>query len=225
MSTPAPARAAADIAASPRPARARVRRGVAASIAPLVLAACAQLPYRPVPQPVPPQIHAVVFDIDGTLTPAVPAFFQARPDAARVVQAYADKGYAIVYLSTRSRWLSAGVPAWLERKGFPQGSVHVAQSAGERDRPDLYKAAVLREFQARGWVVDYAFGDSSTDFAAYAAAGIPVERVFALRRRGHAACQPGVVAACLGGWSGHLDDVATLVPSVPPAAAGVPPTR
>lgn len=41
---------------------------------------------------------------------------------------------------------------------------------------------------------------SSSDFEAYTRAGIPRERVFALRRVGAAGCQPGAWVACLPGW-------------------------
>ncbi len=198
----------------PSQERTKRRRGPSTLFALLALVGCAQLPYSPVPEASPTPAHAVVFDIDGTLTPAVMAVCEARPDAARAVHAYADKGYAIIYLSTRTGWLSAGVPDWLQRHGFPQGSVHIAQTAQERDHPDDYKAALLREFHARGWVVDYAYGDSSTDLTAYAAAGVPADHVFALRRRGQGACQAGASAACLDGWSGHLAYIESSVPRV-----------
>jgi len=35
--------------------------------------------------------------------------FEVRKDAAAAVRAYAEKGYKIIYLSTRASWLSAGV--------------------------------------------------------------------------------------------------------------------
>ena len=43
----------------------------------------------------PSPIESVVFDIDGTLTPDVMNISGVRPDAARAVQAFADKGYKI----------------------------------------------------------------------------------------------------------------------------------
>jgi phosphatidate phosphatase PAH1 len=172
---------------------------------------CAQLPYAAIPTAPRADAKAVVFDIDGTLTPDVTAVFEVREDAAEAVNAYAAKGYEIVYLSTRVSWLSAGVPDWLEERGFPKGSVHIAQTRSERDRPELYKIGVLESYKKHGWRLVYAYGDSSTDLAAYAAVGIPQEQVFALRRRGESDCQPGPVAACLGGWTEHLPFVAESV--------------
>ena len=172
---------------------------------------CAQLPYTDVPSATPGQAKAAVFDIDGTLTPDVAAVFEARRDAAEAVRSYAEKGYKVVYLSTRVPWLSSGVPDWLQENGFPDGSVHVAQTRDERDHPEVYKAGVLNAYVARGWSLAYAYGDSSTDLAAYATAGIPREQVFVLLRRGEASCQPGPAAVCLGGWTEHLEFVAKSV--------------
>jgi hypothetical protein len=173
--------------------------------------ACAQLPYTAIPDAPPAPAMAVVFDIDGTLTPNVAAVFDVREDAAEAVRAYAAKGYKIIYLSTRVSWLSAPVPDWLKDRGFPEGSIHVAQTRSERNQPEVYKTEVLTSYVTRGWSLAYAYGDSSTDLAAYAAVGIPNEHVFALQRRGEPGCQPGVAAACLGGWTEHLEFVHTSV--------------
>ena len=180
----------------------------------VLCSSCAQLPPAAVADAPPRQAQAVVFDIDGTLTPAVSTIFEAREDAARAVRLFADKGYNIIYLSTRVSWFSANIPGWLKDNGFPAGSLHVAQTAEDRNRPDVYKTRMLKTFMAHGWRVRFAYGDSSTDFSAYAAAGIPKESVFALLRRYEAACQPGEWKACLKGWTEHLDFVTRSVPSV-----------
>jgi len=157
------------------------------------------------------QANAVVFDIDGTLTPSVSAVFEVRKDAAEAVRAYAEKGYKVIYLSTRVSWLSADIPDWLRKKGFPEGSVHVAQTREERNQPEVYKAGVLGAYVAHGWSLKYAYGDSSTDLAAYAEVGVPKEHVFVLLRRGESGCQPGLAAACLGGWTEHLEFISASV--------------
>lgn len=79
------------------------------------------------------------------------------------MRAYAEKGYKIIYLSTRVSWFSAGVRDWLEDNGFPEGSVHIAQTRSERNRPDVCKTEVLTSYLAHGWSLAYAYGDSSTD--------------------------------------------------------------
>lgn len=182
----------------------------------VLCSSCAQLPPAAVADAPPRQAQAVVFDIDGTLTPAVSTIFEAREDAARGVRMFADKGYTIIYLSTRVSWFSANIPGWLKDNGFPAGSLHVAQTDEDRNRPDAYKTRMLKDFMAHGWRVRFAYGDSSTDFSAYAATGIPKERVFALLRRYEADCQPGEWKACLKGWTEHLDFVTRSVPSALP---------
>ena len=176
---------------------------------------CGHLSVIQISSPSSSEAKAVVFDIDGTLTPDVYSFFQARADAAKTVQAFADKGYKIIYLSTRIRQLQAGIPRWLERHGFPESNVHVAQTDADHDNPDIYKTRILKEYRSAGWQLIYAYGDSSTDFIAYEAAGITKERVFALLREGKTSCEPGIWHECLRGWTEHLG----FVVSTPPASS------
>lgn len=181
----------------------------------LCSSSCAQLPAAEILNAPPKHAQAVVLDIDGTLTPRVSAVFDVRTDAAKAVRIFGDKGYKIIYLSTRISWLSAGIPGWLKQHGFPDGSVHVAQTPEDRSHPDAFKARILNDFIGHGWKVAYAYGDSCTDFKAYAAVGIPTERVFALLRDGDTECRPGDWKACLHGWTEHLDFVQKSVPSAP----------
>lgn len=183
-------------------------------LAALLCIGCAQLPSA-VPVAPKPQSPAVVFDIDGTLTPDVFAVTEVRPDAANAARLFADKGYRIIYLSARVGLLQAGIPQWLKSNGFPEGSKHLSQTDEDHNRPELFKARILKEFFAQGWDVRYGYGDSPTDFLAYADAGIPKERVFALKRRGDAECQKGTWQDCLKGWTEHL----AFISSVPPARA------
>jgi phosphatidate phosphatase PAH1 len=180
----------------------------------LMLWSCAQIPPAEVPVPAHNRWQAVVLDIDGTLTPKVVSVSEARPGAAHALNAYAAKGYTIVYLTARNPLFQAGLPDWLEQEGFPPGHLHVAQTAAERTQADVFKARILNEYVQRGWRLAYAYGDSSTDFRAYAGAGIPQERVFALRRRGSQECQSGAYRLCLDGWSEHLTFIGRDVPGV-----------
>jgi hypothetical protein len=164
-----------------------------------------QLPPADIPPARPGETMAAVFDIDGTLTPKVHKMNTAREHAAEALNILADKGYRIIYLSARIRSHSAGIPDWLQASGFPPGSVHTAQTADDRKQPDVFKTTVLNEYIDQGWSIRYAYGDSTSDFAAYAAVGIPKERVFALQREGETSCQPGEWGECLGGWTEHLD--------------------
>jgi len=56
-----------------------------------------------------------------------------------------------------------------------------------------------------------AYGDSTSDFDAYAEVGISEDRVFALRREGETSCEPGKWKKCLGGWNEHIGFIKNLV--------------
>lgn len=172
----------------------------------ILCSSCAQLPAD---IPYAPQQHAkaVVFDIDGTLTPSPLKYREARSDAAQAVHFFADQGRKIIYLSARIRPLQSSIPAWLKENGFPDGSIYVTQTAEDGWNHAQFKTRILRDIQAHGWEIEYAYGDSSTDFEAYAAVGLPKERVFALRREGDAHCQPGIWQACLNGWTEHIKSI------------------
>jgi len=155
--------------------------------------------------------QAVVFDIDGTLTPEVSAISTARDDAASAVQLFADNGYKIIYLSARTRLLQSGIPGWLKENNFPQGSIQVPQTSTDSSDHAAFKKRILKEFQENGWNFFAAYGDSSTDFEAYSAVGMDKDHVFALRRAGEDSCQPGVWAKCLTSWADHMDHITQMV--------------
>lgn len=169
-----------------------------------LLTSCGSLAPAEVPSAPTSGARAVVFDIDGTLTPDVNAVAEVRVDAAAAVRIYFERGYRVIYLSTRVSFLQAGIPVWLKENGFPASSVHVAETEADHKDPAAFKLRIMREYSARGWSLVGGYGDSSTDFRAYAEAGIPNSRVFALLRRGQSACEPGVWQECLPGWSSHL---------------------
>lgn len=166
---------------------------------------CAMLPVAEVPYANAAQSKAVVFDIDGTLTPDKLDISGVRPDAARAVQAFADKGYKIFYLSARVKALQGSIPGWLKTNGFPDGTTHGFETEEDEKDHAKFKTRKLREYQERGWSLEYAYGDSTTDFVAYANVKIPKERVFALQRASETSCQTGIWKECLKGWTGHID--------------------
>ncbi len=187
--------------------------GIAAALV-LVFAGCSLVPPEPVPA-TGPRKHAVVLDIDGTLTPRNIDVFEPRPGAAQAVQALAQKGYQVVYLSTRTPLFQSTLPQWLAQHGFPAGPLHVAQTSAERADPAAFKAQLLLQYRQAGWQWAYAYGDSSTDFVAYVKAGIAPERIFALKRRGETSCQTGVYRLCLEGWLEHLPTIEKEFPTAP----------
>lgn len=152
---------------------------------------------------------SAVFDIDGTLTTGTGAvdFFTARPDAARAVSLYVDKGYLVVYLTARPNLFRDFTESWLREKGFPEVPLYLADEIllDAPDRTGAYKLETLRRLETEeDRVFLYGYGDSTTDFAAYNQAGIPVPQTFALLRRGEAACQDGAYGNCLPGYTDHL---------------------
>ena len=174
------------------------------SICLLLLCGCA-LPPSKIPYAPQNQAKAVVFDIDGTLTPRPIQTWKVRDDAVRAVQFFAGQGYKIIYLSARSKLFQKPIPNWLTKNGFPEGSIKVPETAEDGKNYVRFKTRMLREFQQNGWQIKYAFGDSTTDFDAYAAVGIPEENVFALQRKGASSCEKGLWQKCLTGWAEYLN--------------------
>ena len=154
--------------------------------------------------------QAVVFDIDGTLTPKQSAIFTTRDGAADAVRFYADKGYKIIYLSARTRLFQAQIPGWLEENHFPKGSIHVPQTATDSSDHAAFKKNILNNYITNGWQFVAAYGDSSTDFKAYTAVGIKKENIFALQHTGETSCESGIWAECLSSWGEHIDGLAIV---------------
>ena len=180
----------------------------------MLVVGCAVIPRAEVAPSLAQRNQVVVLDIDGTLTPHNLYIFEARPAAPQVVQAYASKGYTIIYLTTRIALFQSMLPDWLARQGFPAGALHVAQSAAEREDAAAFKAGVLARYRAAGWHLAYAYGDSASEFVAYGRAGVPPERVFALKRRFAEGCTAGLYQSCLEGWAEHLPFVERAVARV-----------
>lgn len=189
-------------------------RQISLSIAVLLVWSCVQIPVAAIPLPPSPRGAVVVTDIDGTLTPRNIEVNTVRPGAVEALNAIAAKGYTIVYLTARTPLLQAGLPEWLSENGFPPGPLHVAQTAGDRRHPEQFKAQVLADYRQAGWMLAYAYGDSSSDFIAYASANIPREHVFALKRKGTEDCQAGAYQSCLGGWLEYMVYIERDMPSV-----------
>ncbi len=154
---------------------------------------------------------AVVFDIDGTLTPSVLAISTPRSGAADAVKAFFDAGFEIIYVSARVRLLQSGLNAWLVENGFPAGNLHMTETRGDRADHGAFKKRVLRAYADNGWTFAAAFGDSTSDFNAYVHGGVPEDRIFALRRRGSNRCQKGTWEGCYGGWEDLRNVIAKIL--------------
>jgi hypothetical protein len=129
----------------------------------------------------------VITDIDGTLTLSDNEFGMQLTNAAYVpikmgaadllMQAWAAKGYPIVYLTARTHLLRVETRGWLEDLHFPGGPL-VTANGGEGGQ-DVYKTLWLkRMIQSFGWNVVAAYGNAPTDVTAYENAGIPKSATF-----------------------------------------------
>jgi phosphatidate phosphatase PAH1 len=146
---------------------------------------------------VPP--YAVFTDIDETLTTTDeewlaqlgdPAHDPAmRPGADALMQGYAERGYAVFYVTARGEELelSDGRSArqasedWLVAHGFPyaEGQLYLAEGLGALgDSAVEYKSEVIMDLEAEGWQADWAYGNADTDILAFQAAGIPDDHIF-----------------------------------------------
>lgn len=154
----------------------------------------------------------VVFDIDGTLTneaiSVVPHF-----SAVKAVKTYLAKGYSVVYVTGRPQILELTTRAWLALNGFPSRPLYMAPGI-YLDDGDLinYKTNVLASLEVGSPEVRHAYGDSSTDFVAYANAGVPQANVWALKRVLTPNCESGAWNACLSSYTGHLSHINSLPP-------------
>jgi phosphatidate phosphatase PAH1 len=174
----------------------------------MLCTSCALLSFEIQKAPLKPD-QAVVFDIDGTLTPSRLAIYTAREDAAKAVRVFADAGYKIIYLSARTQLFQSGIPNWLKENHFPEGSINVPQTDKDSSDHAAFKERVLNAYKKNGWTFVAAYGDSVTDFEAYTKAGIPKERVFALQRAGEKTCQgdPSMWNKCLHSWAEHMNEI------------------
>lgn len=177
-------------------------------------AGCALTPDQIQKAPLLPN-QAIVFDIDGTLTPTPAAISIAREDAANAVRLYADKGYKIIYLSARIPLFQAGIPKWLKENDFPEGSIHVP-TAEDSSNHAIFKVNILRQYKENGWVFKAAYGDSGTDFEAYNDNSVRIEEdnVFALLREGNTSCEMEDKEngrkgwkKCLASWTEHMGEI------------------
>lgn len=144
----------------------------------------------------------VVFDIDGTLTTSDGELFkeiayeavnkkftqEARKGAARTTQLRAEQNYEIVYLTGRHYLLTKQTRRWLLEQEFAPGTLQVASSIFEvapfKSGVGDYKVQYLQVLSEMGFVIDAAYGNSSTDIYAYNKADLEKEQIYILGEKG-----------------------------------------
>lgn len=157
----------------------------------------------------PSDSKVVVSDIDGTLTLNDNEFLLQVSDDAhvpemmgagdRMTQAWATKGYPIIYLTARPHLFRNETRVWLRDLGFPTGPVITAADGSDAA---AYKTAWLRRMvDDFGWDVVAAYGNASTDIAAYDNAAIPKDHTFIV---GDLAGTMGTVAIENNDYTAHI---------------------
>lgn len=123
-----------------------------------------------------------VTDVDGTLTTKeteeygailTSSVSDANPDAGKALSLLASKGYRPFYMTARPEFLVGRTREFVRVKGFPVGVVHTTLALGATGGAAYtYKKKELDELQGRGFVAEYAFGNTASDADAFFAANI-----------------------------------------------------
>jgi hypothetical protein len=132
---------------------------------------------------VPKSAPVFVSDVDGTLTESENAEYgdllarslpQAQPRAADVLTELAKKGYRPVYVTARPEWLTKRTREFLASRGFPTGTIHTTTgiTGALGGAAASFKANELALLKQKGFVIGWAFGNKTSDGAAYEAAKI-----------------------------------------------------
>lgn len=136
--------------------------------------------------------HLVVSDIDATLTTSDYQVFQqildgsyvpeTYPNAVDLTKAHEKVGHVVFYMTGRPYWLSPQTRSYLAARGFAVGPLRVTDSTGDilptEGSVGTYKLNNLKAVVAAGLIVDYAYGNATTDIFAYLGAGIPADHVW-----------------------------------------------
>ncbi len=132
-----------------------------------------------------PGRQAVLFDVDGTLTIND---FEAYADyagvktaaaygyATQMVNAYKAKGYQVVYVTARPYWVTKDAREWFAKSGIPAWFYRSNPYGDGPIPPDTqaHKTANIQYLRNTvGLNIVRAYGNATTDIAAYADAGLP----------------------------------------------------
>ncbi|ROR97904.1 putative acid phosphatase of HAD superfamily subfamily IIIB [Sinobacterium caligoides] len=164
-----------------------------------------------------PGRETVLFDVDGTLTlgdlEVVGEWLgiddaDAYPYAVQVVNEYINKGYQIVYLTGRSYWITEASRSWFDNQGLLPWHYHSKPGSIDTEQ---YKTDYLNYLiNDVGLNIVRAYGNASTDIAAYESAGIDKAQTFII---GSNAGGRGT-QAIKGDYSKHYADIVLNTPAV-----------
>jgi hypothetical protein len=168
--------------------------------------------------------RAIVSDIDATLTTNDSEVFQqifdgsyipqTYPNAVELTKAHEERGYVVFYMTGRPYWLSKQTRGYLAARSFAVGPLRVTDSNSDilptEGSVGTYKLNNLKALIEGGLVIDFAYGNATTDIYAYLGAGIPADRVWII---GSHAGEQGTHPV-MGDWAGRVAEVSAL-PAVP----------
>ena len=160
----------------------------------------------------------VVTDIDGTLTASDGELLSQLTDityvpkimgaADKMLQAWAQKGYPIIYLTARTHVLRMESRLWLDDIGAPTGPL-ITANGGKND--DVYKTLWMnRMIHDFGWNVVAAYGNADTDITAYKNAGVPDTLIFTV---GPLAGSRGTIAIAGNDFTQHINTFVSAQPA------------
>lgn len=168
-----------------------------------------------------PNRPAVLFDIDGTLTIND---FEAYADyvglktaqayyyAPETVRAYRDKGYQLVFLTARPYWVTRDAREWFDHQNLPRWHYRSNPYGDGPIPPDTqaHKTNYIKYLrQDVGLNIVRAYGNATTDIAAYADAGLPKSETWII---GEHAGASGT-QALNGDYSYHFSTVVANTPN------------
>jgi phosphatidate phosphatase PAH1 len=167
-----------------------------------------------------PGRKAVLFDIDGTLTindfEAYADYVgvktaQAYGYAAQTVNAYKAKGYQVIYLTARPYWVAKDARAWFAYQGIPNWHYRSNPYSEGPIPPDTqaHKTNYVKYLRNTvGLDIIRAYGNATTDIAAYADGGIPKAETWIIgEHAGKESTQP-----IYGDYTYHYSTVVAATP-------------
>lgn len=170
--------------------------------------------------------HLVVTDIDGTMTESDSQLFQqmfdgshvpvAYPGAVELTTAHRALGHVVFFLTGRPYWLTEKTRVWLRDLEFTPGPLRVTNSNSESLPTEggvgTFKMLQVEALLDAGYLIDFAYGNASTDIYAYLGAGLLPTQVWIIGdNAGDQGTQPAT-----GSWVPRVAEVQALPPVTQP---------
>jgi phosphatidate phosphatase PAH1 len=164
--------------------------------------------------------HIALTDIDGTMTQSDSELFQQifdgshvpvpYPGAVDLTTTHRGRGHVVFYLTGRPYWLTQKTRDWVRDLAFAKGGLHVTDSNGEALPSESgvgdFKKAYIESLLGKGYEIDVAYGNASTDIYAYLGAGLLADNVWIIGSHGG---EQGTHAAT-DSWTARVAEVAAL---------------